>query len=308
MERIAGWWLGLMCAAALAIGSEPTADPAASSDRLADPATELVTELFQPTATTDEDAKPLRLQEVLARTSDRRQQIELTYTYWILTAKQAALGQRRRELLRLEQLAEYVGQKQPDARSATLLQTAIKSAQAAVSEEDTMVRQSRDDLARQLGWQSNAQPVAIDYPHAGNYQTHFERIFAHGVAPQQAALLARTLPIRRQAVEARAAAVRASTELANSGWQDFSEGKATLTSVLQQERDLGLHERAFLRAIQEYNCEIAAYALPIAQPNAAPSVLVSMLIKPASGESTSSTTAAKPARTAAPALSSRPRM
>lgn len=245
-------------------------------------AADLAARYFHPSAADDTAAVPLSLEEALSK-GDSGRNLQVVQTYWRLAMATAQIGQRQREQERLETVADLVGRQQPEARNAALLFAAFKAGQAGLKEDEAVAGRLQRDLADLVRRSTRENPIPVDLPHVGNYQTHFERIYPDGNAPSQAVALHRTLPIRRQSIDARAAALRAADGLAAAVMEDYAAGKGTLAAVLAAERELAVQERAFLRAICEYNLDIAEYALPLAPPNASAATVTGMLIKTQSG-------------------------
>lgn len=259
----------------------PSTAPKAAAPR--ETAATLSARYFHPVAVDDASFAPLGLEEAVAKSGSAGRHAQVVQTYWRLSLSTAQVVQRQREMERLEAIADLAGRQQPDARSASALFAAIKASQAALKEDETACGQLQRELADLVRWSESQSPIPVDLPHVGSYQTHFEQIYPRGDAPAKAVALHRTLPIRRQAVDARAAALRAADALAEALAEDYAAGKGTLPAVLAAERELSTQERAFLRTICEYNLDIADYALPLAPAGAKPSVVVGMLIKSSGG-------------------------
>lgn len=264
-------------AASLAWGEPPNIPPLDEKPPAEKPslATQTVAELFSPSATEEQDTRPLRLVDVLGSIPDQQRQMAAVLDYWELSGKSALLAQARRNQAFLEKLAERVAQGQPDALQATALSAALSSAKANLTQQLIEVREARQPFQR-------ANPTAVvpvDLPHAAGYETQFEKLFPDGNAPAYATLLHRALPIRLAALNARAEAVQAAEDYLTAVAEDFQQGQAQLITVLDSHRELSRQQEAFIKTVWQYNRDIARYAMPLARRASSPNRLASMLIK-----------------------------
>jgi hypothetical protein len=229
------------------------------------------------------EGQALRLAEVLARSSVRSRQIELAHAYWKLTT---AIGQfhvsldEHGQLASLEKIAADAGS--AGAADARVLGMEAHAAAARREEARLQAVAAQAELADLLQLPSGAPlPLPYDLPHVGGYQTHFERLFAGRVPPSRLRLVDRALPLRREAIEARAAAIRAALDALEAAFAGVNQRAATPRDVARHVVSLAEQQRAFLNAVQSYNDDIADYALTLASPSATATELLAMLIKPA---------------------------
>lgn len=216
---------------------------------------------------------PMSLAQAMVGSSDRNQQLAIAKAYWRLATAQAeyhwSLAQR--DLLRDQTRSQT---NQPGTLSARA------AARADVRAAQLMVDRAQAELAALIP--PNAQkaaPLTVDRPHVGEYRTNFDEIFGNRPAPGRLRLVNRTLPVRRQAIDAHAEAIVAAMDAVEATGEQFrttGQGIATLLDaieLLKQER------KAFIAEVREYNMEIAEYAFAVAPSGAANQTLVSMLIR-----------------------------
>jgi hypothetical protein len=137
-------------------------------------------------------------------------------------------------------------------------------------------QQELADLARLPA--TEPPPWPVDRPLATSYQTHFDTIFAQRIATGRVRAIARTLPARHEALEARAQAVRAATEAAALAETDHAKGVRPIEAVVAAHAALVAHEREFLRAARAYNTDIAEYGMAVADLTVPDDLFVAMLI------------------------------
>jgi hypothetical protein len=216
---------------------------------------------------------PMTLAQAMVGTSDRNQQLAIAKAYWKLATAQAEYhwSLTQRDLLR-DQTRSHTNQ------AGTL--SARAAARADVRSAQLEVDRAQAELAALIP--ANAQkaaPLAVDRPHVGEYRTNFDEIFGNRPAPGRLRLVNRTLPVRRQAIDAHAEAIVAALDAVEATGEQFrttGQGLATLLDsieLLKQER------RAFIAEVRQYNLEIAEYAFAVAPSGAANQTLVSMLIR-----------------------------
>ncbi len=90
----------------------------------------------------------------------------------------------------------------------------------------------------------------------------------------------RTLPTRREAIEARAAAVQAASSAVHICEDARGRGQSDLSTLMNCHAELSRQRRAFLTAVRDYNLDIAEYALSAADPSLTNDRIVAMLIRP----------------------------
>ena len=219
--------------------------------------------------------QPWTLFSALNSTRDRRQQAELTRMYWYLAQTVAEYHfclDHARRLQRVETA-------EADSPSWRL---ARASAAAMVRQSELEATRAQYELARLLRVPADAPlPLPADRPHVGAYRTNFEQLFAGRTPPEPAVLIDRILPIRRQAVDDQAAAVQAAEDALAAATEQRQVSQGRAAEAIACSRDLLWQQQAFIRAVCEYNRNIAEYGMAVAEPTATPQTLVAMLIGPA---------------------------
>lgn len=219
--------------------------------------------------------RPYSLFEVISRTGDRNQQIWSTKAYWKLVVAIADYNLSVDEYQRMEQLSATGG-----AADAALLQAAKSATAARVREAEIAAIAAQFELSDLLFLPPGEPlPIPSDTPHAGQYRTHFETLFAARIPPTRARLIDRTLPIRRELIDQRASAAKAATLATAAAEAAYQQGAGDMRSLLEAHQTLWQQRRGFLTAVRDYNHDIAEYALTVAQIGTNEAVLVSMLIK-----------------------------
>ncbi|MHC4404916.1 MAG: hypothetical protein ACYTG0_35160 [Planctomycetota bacterium] len=217
--------------------------------------------------------RPLTLLEAMSSASDGRRQLDVTHAYWRLTAAVADHHLYCEEYDRLEQL-----EARPD--DAAMLQTAQAAAAAALRMAEVDVLKARHGLIEAAGLSpSEPLPSPADLPHVGTYRTYFDEVFAMRNPPPQAERIHRNLPIHRQAIDARAAAVQAADDAWIATVDAYRERTAGLAHVLSSLGRWGGQYRALVASVCDYNHAIADYALSVAGPQRDKRVVVGMLIR-----------------------------
>jgi hypothetical protein len=277
--HIAGMILGC-----LLLGQASDA-PNATQNRVQPP--EMVAKAMQlPTGITV-SGQPVTLVNALSSTMDRRQQLEITRTYWRLAQAVAEYHYCLDHAHTLEQI--------PASRGETAsLRLARASAAAMVRQTELEATSAQCDLASLMRLPAgSALPLPLDRPHVGAYRTNYQELFTGRKPPEPLALVDRVLPIRRQAIDDQASAVRAAEDvLATAG--DNADVAAECS------RELLRQQRTFIRLVCDYNRNIAEYGLAVAGPMTSPQALVAMLIGPAqqgvAGQASANGSVAAPAQ------------
>jgi hypothetical protein len=268
-----------------AAGSEgdPTTSTGSVSSASLDPATRaagnasadlLASALTAP----DEDGlegRPLPLAEALGRGTAGRQRLEAASLYWRLALAIADYHWAVDELRQLESLPANAGAVDPP-----LFATARASANSKVLEARAAAITAQQELADSLGQPTSAMPLVVEQPLVGAYRTHFDTIFAGRSAPGRSRAIDRALPLWREAIDLRTAAVQAATSGVQAAEEAYGKGNAAAETVLYAHRELSQQRRAFLSAVREYNAEIVEYASYVAGPNTSTATIVSMLTRP----------------------------
>ncbi len=233
---------------------------------------------------------PLTLTQAMTGTVDRNQQLGIAKAYWRLATAQAEYhwSLQQRDLLRDQTRSQT---NQPGTLSARAAARAdVRAAQLAVDRAQAELATLIPNVAQRTA------PLTVDRPHVGEYRTNFDEIFGNRSAPNRLQLVNRTLPVRRQAIDAHAEAIVAALDAVEATGEQFrttGQGLATLLDsieLLKQER------KAFIAEVREYNLDIAEYAFAVAPSGAANQTLVSMMIR-----TTPPATAQEPQRNADPA-------
>lgn len=246
--------------------------------------------------------QPLALIDVLRSSYDRSEQLHLVRDYWALCTHVARYHARLRER---DALAAHLGLNADDRRTRgaaesenrlTLEQQARWDAARARTQEAWMAAvEAQHTLATRLRWPlpttnqptnerretaREAQlPLPADVPHTGVYHTRFDQIFAGRPTPPRALLLERKLPVELQAVDLRARAVDAAADAVEGHTAALEQGQAQLDSVLAAWGALADEQHRLFDTVQQYNNDIAEYALLVAVAGTNPEDLLAMLIR-----------------------------
>jgi hypothetical protein len=269
---------------ALAAGTSTTPADEAASRAAALAAADLLSAALAPTKD-----KPLvgrywtLLEAETVGTGDRNRQMLIARAYWILSATQADYGWAVEESARLEQISPS-----RNPLDSAMLSAAQAAATARIQEARVAVVMAQQGLADPLALPvGNPLPLASDPPMVGAYRTYFDTLFAQRAAPSRLRMIDRTMPLRREVIETRAATVQAAASAVH--FADDALGRAQpevqIQTVLNCHLDLSHERRAFLAAVRDYNLDIAEYALNVADPTLPNERLVGMLIpaKPSGG-------------------------
>ncbi len=226
------------------------------------------------------EGQPLKLMDLAARIASRPQQQQAIEAYWQLAAAVARYTFRWDDYAQLEQLLPSAVELDRDTRRGVdpALESQLSAAQARLREAEAAVLAAQYRLVEAASLPANPLPLPADVPHVGPYNTKFQTLFASRPAPAQARMLDRLLPLRKRAIDVRAAAIQAALDAVDSCFES-GDGSADLVVVLRLLEDLARQRQAFIDAVLAYNSEIATYALAVAPPNTAPQQLVGMLIK-----------------------------
>jgi hypothetical protein len=226
---------------------------------------------------------PTPLVELMSRLIDRRQQIEVTQTYWKLSAAVAEYRICGDSFSRLRQLAPA-----EDAAAAPndpLLAARLAAAEARLREAEAEVLAHQYLLAELARWTApNTLPLPADLPLVGRYLTEFQQVYSGKIPPPRAYLIDRSLPLRLRSIETRAAAVTAAAHAVEGDADAFSKGQLDRIVVMDSIAELARQQRAFIVSVLDYNRDIAEYALSIAPPGFASGRLVGLLIPQRKGD------------------------
>jgi len=241
------------------------------------PATTLLQECLEPlpgAAAASLYARPLTLLESLDRAGDRTRRLWIVQAYWKVSVAYAGVRAATAALERLELVAPG-----GDPHDRGVLDVATAAARADLADAQARLataQQELVDLARlPLG---EPLPWPVDRPLAAAYETHFDAIFANRIATGRVRAIARTLPLRHEAIEARATAVRAAEAALARAEADHAKAARPIEAVIAAHAALVSQEREFLEATRAYNLEIGEYAMAVADLSVPDDAFVSMLI------------------------------
>ena len=245
----------------------PSASPPASTSTAA-PAPEaseaatLLGELLEPAARGQGGPppdRPLPLLEALERSGDRTRRLWITQAYWKVAAACARLKQATAAVERLDLVAP--GAAGHDRAVLDALAAEARSERAEAEASLVAAQQELVDLVRlPVG---EPLPWPVDRPLVTAYQTHFDTIFAARAATGRVRAIHRMLPSRHEALEARAAAVRAAAEAFTLAEVEHAKGNLPIEAVAAAQARLVGQERAFIDDVQIYNNEIAEYVMAV---------------------------------------------
>jgi len=219
-------------------------------------------------------ARPLSLLEAIERSGDRTRRLWIVQAYWKVSVAHASVRTAASALERLELVAPG-----GDPHDRGVLDVATAAARADLADAQArlaIAQQELVDLARlPLG---EPLPWTVDRPLAAAYETHFDAIFATRIATGRVRAIARTLPVRHEAIEARATAVRAAEAALARAEADHAKAARPIEAVIAAHAALVSQEREFLEATRAYNLEIGEYAMAVADLSVPDDAFVSMLI------------------------------
>lgn len=219
-------------------------------------------------------ARPLPLLEALDRSGDRGRRLWVTQAYWKVATSFAAVRWATEAIERLELVAPG-----GDPHDRATLDVTAAAARADLADARAQLGAAQQELV-DLGRLPVTDPLPwpVDRPLAIPYQTHFEAVFANRPATGRVRAIARTLPARHEALEARAAAVRAAEKAATMAEADHAQGKRPIEAVIAAHAALVGQQREFLQATKAYNLEIAEYAMAAADLSIPDDRFAAMLI------------------------------
>jgi hypothetical protein len=223
--------------------------------------------------------RPVSLVEALGRGLNQQQRLEIASLYWKLSLAIADYHWAVDEALQLNALPETKG-----AIDSPLFATARAAAEAQTLEAKATAVTTQQELADALGQPAQSLPLTVEQPLVGPYRTHFDTIFAGRPAPGRTRAIDRGLPLRRDAIDLRTAAVQAAASAVQLCEQAYINGSTSVETLLYAHRELGQQRRAFLRSVREYNAEIVEYASYVAGPSTTAATIMSMLTRPKSNK------------------------
>ena len=261
---------------------EPATAQVARPDRSApapagSEATVLLGRLLEPFAADPGRAvhdRPLPLLEALERSGDRSRRLWITQAYWRVGAAFAALRQATTAVERLELVAP--GAATQDRAVLDALVAEARSERASAQAALVAAQQELIDLVRLPP--GDPLPRPVDRPLVAPYQTHFESIFANRVATGRVRGINRSLPARHEALETRAAAVKAAAEAFATVEAEHAQGRLPIEAVAAAAERLEAQERKFIDDVRAYNNEIAEYVMAVVDLSVPDDRFAAMLI------------------------------
>ena len=214
----------------------------------------------------------LTLLDALSGAGSRPQQVEVTHAYWRLTL---AVAEYRFSLDEQEQLGELAA----SPEEAFSLSAAQASAAAALRAAELTAVAAQHALAEAATLPAGGPlPLCADVPHVGPYRTDPNALPSMPSGAGRIRLIDRTLPVRRRAIDVRAAAVQAAEDALHAAIDSCHLGRTDLSTVLTHLELWGRQRRELLRAVCDYNRDIADYALAVIDPQTNGQALVATLI------------------------------
>jgi hypothetical protein len=160
------------------------------------------------------------------------------------------------------------------------LQAAQASSKAEQAESRLAAVRAQQALAEIAPLASGGKlPLPADMPVVGTYRTHFKELNQRGAARDELGLIDQSLPMIRDVIDAQAEAVAAAAAVLPPALQAYQQGQTPLATVLDAHERLRRHRRAFLTAVEQYNAEIAGYALSVSLPAVTGERIAGMLIE-----------------------------
>jgi hypothetical protein len=235
---------------------------------------ELVAEALLPRPETTLAGQPMGLGIALGSAAlDRSRQLETIHSYWRLAEAVGHYGASADLIRQLEQIA-------PRTDDRLLVATAKASAVAALRDAELAAIAAQHELLIQAAMPPGVPPpLPADRPHVGSYRTNYQQLQVAQRLSARAGLIDQLLPLRRRALDHRAAAVSAAEEAAQAALAAYRGSKGDCPSVLARLADLRRQRLLFMTLVRQYNDDIADYALEIAPPTARGPALVGMLIE-----------------------------
>ncbi len=287
MKRIGCTPKNPLCPLTAAIRAADGAAPA-DARQAADSAPRLrAGDLLHAALTLPEDAKiagrSVTLVEVLSAVVDRGAQREATEAYWKLAAALAEYNFCRDELDQLLRLSPATTKDATDAAAQTAqwLAPRMADAKARWHEAESSLVAAQYVLGERMRLAAGQPPpLPADPPHIGPYRTRLTEIYSGRVPPPRTVLIDRTLPLRHESIDLRAAAAQAALDAVDSLEEAYHRGEADLPAVLAAVDHLARQRRAFIVAVRQYNDNIAEYALALPYGGLTSQGLASMLVKP----------------------------
>ncbi len=218
---------------------------------------------------------PLTLRDALANVYDARRQLAVVDAYWSTSAALGNLFIRRQVRSRLDAIV-------PRGDDAAILRSARAAASASLREAELLVQEARYELAERVGLIPGGDlPLPSDKPHVGTYRTNADWILSSTSVLSRARLIDRVLPVRRQSIEDRAAAVAQAASALDAASAAYTRGETSIDTFLAFLRQYSNQYRAFFGSVNEYNHQIVEYVVTVMPGPVPAGQMVTMLIKPA---------------------------
>jgi hypothetical protein len=232
--------------------SNPTNAPAATATTTSGPKpSALMRAMLTPPADARLPGQPVTLAEVVASGQSRSDQAQRIEAYWDLCSSVADYYLGAREQQELQRLRTIVSQ------PGTTFQQAEKELAVRVGTSQRAAMASQYRLASLMGLSEGNLPLPDDLPHCGNYQSHYEQIFA-GRPLAEAQELSALLPLRYAELKSAAAAVARSQDWLASV-ENVRRADSDGTGSIRALELLALYRRAFVQIARDYNRRIARY-------------------------------------------------
>ncbi len=225
-------------------GTATESETASDIDRASRAAASASMALLESSLTSNKDSaltgRAISLAEVLGRGASHTQKFEIAELYWRLALGVANFNWAVDEAKQLEALPAGQG-----AVDAPLLTTARAAAQARMLEAQALAVAAQQELADAIGQPTQNLPLTVEQPLVGPYRTLFDRLFAARSPPPRTRGIDRTLPLKRQAIDVRTAAVQAAASAVRAAEDAHAQGKADVLAVLAAHQDLARQRREF---------------------------------------------------------------
>jgi hypothetical protein len=219
--------------------------------------------------------KPLGLLAAVSSGVDRRQQFQIVLAYWRLAQAVAEYHYCLDHAKTLDSSGAFGGRAADDAA----MLAARADAAAQVQEAQLGLLRAQYELAAFLQSPAGTPlPLPADRPHVGPYRTGVGTLFADRTPPEPARLADRILPVQWQQIVQQAAAMQAAEDALAAVDEDQRSGRGAVATLISCSRELLRQQRAFVRAVCEYNRNIADYKFSVVGPAATPQELVGGLI------------------------------
>jgi hypothetical protein len=240
---------------------------------------EIVVQAMQLPAGSPVVGQPMTLLAALGSTADRSQQLKVVRAYWRLVQSAAEYSFCRDYVKALARI-------KPGGPADASVKPATAAAAAQLREAELATVRAQYELAELIRLPAGSPlPLPNDRPVVVPYDTKFNEMFAGRTPPEGARLSDKILPLQRQAIEDRAAAVQAADDTLIAVSDNYQSGRGDAVAVVTCGRELLRQQRAFIETVCAYNRNIADYALLVVALATPPQDLVTILIGSPSGTS-----------------------